>query len=459
MYNTNYFLLALLCLLTTPLTAQSFPGLNQDNYGGLYGVLLNPASLGGTRTNAEIHLASLSGTFQSDYLSFQATDLLSALADDAYGRAVISRSSAPTPTFYGSADVLGPSLLVRLGERSGAAVFTRARTVQTSRGITGYLMEGLYGNFDELPDFTLTPTNFSATLHSWGEVGFAFGTTLLQLPSHRLRAGVTVKYLQGLGAVYTAGTIQGGGFSREDERLEVDGEVTYGRTTNYYFNELDPATRTSGTGFDLGLAYEWHPTRARDDRYPLRYKLRAAVSVVDMGGITYAAESTPYLLSGSVPAAAVEVDGDVEFALADNYDGGATQGEDADILLPATLHALIDYRLTGKLYLSGLYTSGLRNEASLYTSSVPTSLTLTARYEGRGLGLYLPVTLRSGVGTTYGVGLRAGILTIGSGSLLTHMFGDGARAADVFVGLRLPFNRKNYKKGHRGADAGAVKTA
>ena len=435
-----YFLL--LCLLTSTLTAQSFPGLNQDNYGGLYGVLLNPASLGGTRTNAEIHLASASIHLQSDYLTFAATNLL-----EGNGDAVISRTPNTSHTVYGNIDVLGPSLLLRLGERSGAALFTRARTMQTTRGINGYLLEGLYDAFDQVPDFDLAATNFNTNLHSWGEVGIAFGTTIVQSPTYRLRAGATLKHLQGLGAVYSSGSLRAGRYDSEEARLHLDGELDFSRTENYHLEDLDPANRTSGLGFDAGLVYEWHPAKAHNPRYPLRYKLRAALSVVDLGGINYATETTPYLLSGSVLAQDIEAEGDIEYILQDNFASEASRQEDAKILLPATLHALVDYRLTGKVYLSGLYSRGLRDANAALTSSIPSSLTLTARYEGRGLGLYLPVTLRSGVGATYGLGLRAGVLTIGSGSLLSHGIGEGAHAADVFLGLRLPFNRKNKKPG------------
>ena len=433
---------ALLVLLATQLPAQSFPGLNQDSYGGLYGVLLNPASLGGTRMNAELHLASAAVGLQSDYLTFAATNLPDALADDAYGRVVTDRRPAAAQTLYGSADVLGPSLLLRLGQRSGAAVFTRARTIQTTQGANGYLLEGLYGNFDALPTFTLAAADFSTTLHSWGELGLAFGTTLLRTPAHSLRAGATVKFLQGLGAVYTSGSIRGGAYHRETGELTVDGEVDFGRTDGYYLDELDPAARTGGAGFDVGLSYEWHPTRSHHPRYPFRYKLRAAVSVVDLGSIAYAAETTPYLLSGSVAALDIEGSGDVESVLADNYDGGTPRRENTAIQLPTTLHALLDYRLFGKLYLSALYSRGLHEQRRVHSSRVPNALTLTARYEGRGLGLYLPVTLRSGVSPTYGLGLRAGILAVGSGSIISHLVGEGGEAADIFLGLRLPLGRK-----------------
>ena len=450
MPHTNSPLLVLLCLLSALLPAQSFPDLNQDSYGGLYGVLLNPASLGGTRTNAEIHLVSASAGLQSDYLTFAATDLPDALADDAYGRAVTDRRPAVDHTVYGSADVLGPSLLFRLGQGSGAAIMTRTRTVQTAYGPNGYLLEGLYGNFDALPDFTLSPTDFTTTLHSWGELGIAFGTTVLRRPAHSLRVGATVKLLQGLGAVYTSGSIRGGAYERETGELTVAGEVDFGRTDGYYLDELDLAARTGGTGLDMGLAYEWHPSESHDARYPFRYKLRAAVSVVDLGSITYAAETTSYLLSGSVAARDIEGSGDVESVLTDNYDGSTPRRENAAIQLPTTLHALLDYRLSGKLYLSALYSCGLHEQQRVHSSRVPNTLTLTARYEGRGLGLYLPVTLRSGVSPTYGLGLRAGILAVGSGSILSHLVGEGGGAADIFFGLRLPFGRKRAGSGEQG---------
>lgn len=453
MHTTRYFTLALLLSCFTPLLiAQSYPGLNVDNYAGVHGVLLNPANLGSTRTNTELNLASVAATLSNDYASLNGSDLRQALDDDDFGAAIVNRFPGRPNNVYASADAVGPSLLIRLGERSGLALLTRARAAFTIEGINGHLLESFYAGFDQLADFSFAADDYQSTLHTWGEAALAFGTTVVNHPNHRVKIGLSLKYLQGLGAVYSTGNSFSGSYSRQQERLDVGGEISFGRTDDFYVDELTPANRTAGFGLDAGLVYEWHPGSTADD-YRDRYRLKVAVSLVDMGSIDYTATTTDYLLSGSLPIAELEDDNDLEYVLDTNFDGDS-RPEDATIGLPSALHALLDVRLTGKLYFSGLLTTSARASDATRSNRVPTSLTVAPRIEGRGFGLSLPYTLRPDGDNHLGAGLRLGILTVGSGSLVSHFLGDGNSTVDVFVGLKLPFHRKPPK--NKGAAAGAV---
>ncbi|CAH1002271.1 hypothetical protein LEM8419_03190 [Neolewinella maritima] len=445
-YPTPLLLLCLVLFLGTRVRAQSFPGANLDTYGGMYPVLLNPATLGATRTKASLHLGSVAGQLQNDYLTFRAGKLRPALQNDDFTPAVVTRNDGPAHTMNLGAEVIGPSLLLRLSPRTGMAIFTRARALQSIRGVNGHLVEGLYDGFDQLPDFTVAQSDYSATLHAFGEIGLALGTVLLQAPHHRIKVGGTLKYLQGLGAIHSSGRALAGQYNADRDLLTLDGDITFGRTADFYMNELDPATRTAGVGFDAGMVYEWHPTGAHDPRHPLQYRLRVGVSVTDLGGITYSGQTTEYRIAGSIATADTEPAGDVEELLDDHYPATAEESAEVRIGLPAALHAFADYRMTGQLYLSALYSSSLRADGAANTNSIRSSLTLSPRYEGRWFGLYAPVTFRQDAAATVGLGVRAGILTVGSSSLLSHLVGQGSSAADIFVGIRIPFHGKANKR-------------
>ena len=47
-------------------------------------------------------------------------------------------------------------------------------------------------------------------------------------------------------------------------------------------------------------------------------------------------------------------------------------------------------------------------------------------------------TMRQYAGFAWGVGLRAGPLTIGSASALTNLFSNNSKAADLYIGLKIP---------------------
>tara|TARA_B100000929_G_scaffold279706_1_gene257072 strand:- start:16 stop:177 length:162 start_codon:yes stop_codon:yes gene_type:complete len=50
----------------------------------------------------------------------------------------------------------------------------------------------------------------------------------------------------------------------------------------------------------------------------------------------------------------------------------------------------------------------------------------------------MPLSVRQYAGFAWGVGLRAGPLTIGSASALTNLFSNNSKAADLYIGLKIP---------------------
>ncbi|MBB4079764.1 hypothetical protein GGR28_002391 [Lewinella aquimaris] len=450
-------LLLLSCLVTlNTLLAQGYPGLSVDNYSGVHGLLLNPASVAGSRTGTEINLASVAAFAANDYLKLNSTDIKEAIDNDLNDQ-VMLRTPGDDRSLNAHADVLGPSLLMSFGKHTGLGILTRARSLYTLRNMNGQLVEGTTIGFDELGDFTFDQRDHHSTLHTWGEVALVFGTEIVQLEAHVLKAGVSLKYLQGLGAVYTYGEALAGSYDAGNGRMSVDGDVTFGRAQELYYDDVSFDVRAGGVGFDLGLVYEWRPTSGTETQAYRPYRLRVAASIMDLGKITYDdTYADTYRLAGTIPVSRIEDAGDTESALYENF--VATYAEESvDIGLPTALNLLVDYRLTGKLYVSALYTSPMSSDERL-SNGVPTTLTLAPRVETRGFGLYLPYSFRTEQPNSLGVGMRLGPLLLGSGSLLSSVLSDGVQTVDVYAGIKLPFHRK-VKKDKRakakGGDAGA----
>ncbi|MCP9234839.1 DUF5723 family protein [Lewinella sp. JB7] len=451
-----------LVLASAAMTAQTFPGLTADNYAGVHGLLLNPASIAGSRTASEIHLGSVAATVNNDYLTFR-TKELGAKLDDEFESLVLQRNPGSDRSLNGAVDVLGPSLLISFGKHTGVGLLTRARTMYSGRNFSGQLMEGIQGNLGDFNDFSFDQRDHHTTLHAWGEVGLAIATEIVRQEKHVVKAGATFKYLQGLGAVFTYGDALTGAYDANREELDISGDVTFGRSQQFYVDDLTFDNRAGGFGLDLGVIYEWRPTAGKvgedgQPGYPHRpYRLKVAASLMDLGKISYDdAYMADYRVNGTIPLEQAER-GDVEAVLDDNF-GGTYREAMVAIGLPTTLNLLVDYRVTEKLYVSGLYTSPAGPTERLSTNLTPT-VTFAPRLEGRVASLYLPYSMRAGQDNTLGLGMRFGFLTVGSGSIVSSFLSDGAQAADVFVGLKLPFHRKFKKdkasKG-KGGDAGAV---
>ena len=438
MQHSSYFLLIGFSLSAT-LTAQSYAGFSTDNYAGVHGLLLNPASVAASRTTFELHLGSVSGWADNSHVRFDAFKIREAF-DTEYRTAIIDRTGLDDQFAYGNVDALGPSLMLSLSPKTGIALVTRARSFYTTTNMSGPFVEGVQGNFDELPDFAYDQQDHHSMLHSWGEVSFVFGTVLLERAQHHVRLGAAVKSLQGLGAVYTYGDRLSGQYASEAAELSITGDITYGRANDYYADDLSLENRRTGLGFDVGLTYEWGGSDTKGTLPYRPYRLKLAASVMDIGQLTYdGTTQTRFVLEHRVPVSRIEAADNPEAALAAEVDG-TSEVADVSISLPTSLQLVADLRLTGPLYVSAHYATSLTEGAM--TTTVPTVLTLTPRLEGRGLGIYLPFALREGLPATLGAGLRLGLFTVGSASLLTHVMNGGAHSLDVFAAVKFPFFRK-----------------
>ena len=454
MYYTRFFLL-FLCCSTGLLYGQSYSGFSTDNYAGVHGLLLNPANVAASRTGFELHIASASGALSNDYLKFDGLNVQKAFDEDEFETAVISRTQQDERSLYANADVLGPSLLMSLGKKTGLGLITRARALYNVANMNGQLVEYSRDDFSDASDFTFSQQDHYSTLHGWGEFAVVLGTVLIDTEHHLLKGGASVKYLQGLGAVYTYGERLDGAYDADEDRLTVEGDIAFGRTNDFYYEDISLEDRAGGFGFDFGLVYEWKPG-SKEAGLPYKpYRLKLGASLLDVGNIRYDnAYRADYLPAGSLPASRIDAYDDLEFQLSENFDGTESD-ETTEINLPTSVQLLVDLRLTRSLYASAQYSMAHAVSDNRLSNTVTNSLTLMARMEGRGMGLYLPYTVRPGQSNTLGAGLRLGLFTVGSSSIVTQLLGDGGYAADVYAAVKFPFHRKGKAQDMQGADAGA----
>jgi hypothetical protein len=220
---------------------------------------------------------------------------------------------------------------------------------------------------------------------------------------------------------------------------------------------------SSGFGGDIGFVYEYRPDHGADlldgtnqmkDRN--KYKLRAGLSLLDLGKIKYKADPDR---SGGYD---ISITGSERFYLRqladtdiDDFDSffrsrpqyfTPVAGNTADykISLPSTVQLDVDYHVHRGFYTSLAAQIPLATEAA-FSSRYYSSFTLTPRYEGRAIGVYLPVNHNSLTNFNAGLSLRAGPLFLGSGSVLSAMLG-GSKQVDFHVGLRFGGLQKDAKQ-------------
>jgi hypothetical protein len=175
-----------------------------------------------------------------------------------------------------------------------------------------------------------------------------------------------------------------------------------------------------------------------------QYRFKLGISLQDMGQITYNDVSVEeYLISGTVNAN--DFEDDFEQALEDNYTQNTTI-QDVNMQLPTTVRYMADYRVNRNLYLgvSGVLSlnddvTPLSNRRLNYTSIVP-------RYESRLFSIYSNLSIMEYTDFIWGAGLRFGLLTIGSGTIISNLITDNSKAADIYAGLKIPILKPRYSQ-------------
>lgn len=423
-----------------PSFGQSYVGHTMDNYSGVHGATYNPSNIVGTNLRADINLISASVFGGSDYFGININDVIN--SDGGFDFDVdTEKFSTDANNFFFNADVLGPSFMFNLSQKSSIGLITRLRATMNVNNINGELYEAVANDFDSEEDFDFDSNDLNATIHAWAEIGFAYGRILMEKQNHILKGGVTLKYLQGAGSVFMSSPGLQGQFTASSETLTTQGQLNYGTSRDFEEGDIDFNEFTAGFGLDVGFTYQWHPNRTNDSipTHKDPYRLKVGVSLTDIGSINYKeAIVTNYDLNASVSTTTYEED--VEEFLDNNYAGTETD-KATKIKLPTALHILVDYRLTKKILVSAQADLSMVKEKTELSNAFLNTVTVAPRLETKWFSFYAPLSFRQYGDVSFGGGLRLGPLTLGSGSVFTNLLSNASKTTDVYVGLKIPLYR------------------
>jgi hypothetical protein len=97
-------------LLTCIVNAQSFFGIQHDNYAGVNAVMSNPANIVDSRFRTDINLISGDINFTNSYYSFSLNELFN---DNLYSQENTTNTSGSN-SLYTKVDILGPSFMFNI---------------------------------------------------------------------------------------------------------------------------------------------------------------------------------------------------------------------------------------------------------------------------------------------------------------------------------------------------------
>ncbi|MBP0904502.1 DUF5723 family protein [Mariniflexile gromovii] len=443
--------------------AQSYVGFLTDNYSGVNSVISNPANITDSRFKTDINLAGASVFGGNDYYGVNIFDAFK----DNYDFDLDAKKSPTTDNNAAvNIDVMGPAFMFNLNNKSSLAVFTRARSMVNVNEINGETIDDL--DNDTTGDFSVNEGDFNMFAHAWAEAGITYARVLFNEGEHFLKGGLTAKFLQGGGTAYAYGKDVQINYLENDPNfggngsIDAQGQVTYGRFAEFdndnYDYELPDAI---GFGGDLGFVYEWRPnhadyttTNADGESFTPKdknkYKLKIGLSITDVGSIKY---KEGFVDTYAIPdnfGAVNEQDfddaEDINQFLEDTYASFLTSSSNGmTITLPTALHFNADWSFTSKLYANLNTDFSLVAKGKENASRISNIVSLTPRFESKWFSFYVPLSMVENNGFQAGAGLRAGLLYIGSGSVITALAGDNSKGADVYAGLKIPIYQSSPK--------------
>ena len=454
-------LLILLILMTSFASkAQSYSGYFQDNYAGVQSVLFNPASIADSRFKTDINLFSVSTAVSNDLYGVKLFDVFK----DGYdfdSQSKMTSSNANNALI--NLDIMGPSFMFNIAPKHTLALFTRARSVTNLRDVNGNLVDQVKDGLDQSSSFlNLNAGSPNGAAHAWGELGISYAAVLFQKNQHFLKGGLTAKYLQGVGNAYIQGKDANVSLIEDpinplNSRLITNGQLTIGGSQDWEANEdYEFDINSSGVGFDFGLVYEWRPdyekydlskTKPADNNFRdlNKYKIRFGLSVTDIGSINYKkSKQDIYDISGTLTQQMIDDTDNLYDLLNDRYTKTST-AKGVKTNLPTALHADADWNIHNKFYLNLNGDISMVSNTKLNANSIADRVSLTPRYESRWFSFYVPVTWMEYSGTQVGTGLRVGTFFVGSGSIVSNLVSKESKAADFYVGLKLPVYEKKFK--------------
>lgn len=444
------------------LSGQSYLPFTQSNYSGISGVLLQPASIADSRYSFDMTLFGFETEVSNTFVTLKRDALFKSSLwneEDFADKYVTRQYNGKDKSGFITAGIVFPSFMVNVSKNTAFGLTTRTRFLYNLDNITEDLAHLISERFDYEPllHTTLTNSNVSMQMNAWLESGLTLATVLVNRQKHFLKAGATVKYLQGMASAY--------GFI-EDLTYRLDSPDTlslFQSTVNYglagtFDNEGIPTLENlpgPGVGFDVGIVYEYRPHIDRfiysmDGRDDLlrndkdKYLFRLGVSLLDFGSIKYqkgyysqdfVADIRDWYIKGMEFNSLVDINDTLKsvFGFKDHTNESFRMG------LPTALSVQFDYNVGGGFYVNFTPFFALRKGNEMISKNhYLTSYTITPRYDHKWFGLAVPVHVDQYNRFNTGLAMRLGPVWIGSNTLITNNLAKESYGVDAYFMLKIP---------------------
>ena len=465
------------------LAGQNQPASLQDNYAGILALPSQPGNIADNRYKIDINLVSTTNSFYNNYIALKGhtigwwssqtpwADYVSpdgapnAFQDPGFqSKYLFERLNGNNKSVHGYDDVMGPSVLYTIDNKQAISVVWRVRSIVNIDGIGEDLARVIYHDKDvpEIYNEFIENPHLGMANMTWAEYSFGYGRVLYDEHKHFLKAGVNLKLVQGMHAMYT---------QFEPFDYEINDSVTisiptarvnYGRSERY--DPSDPGEHFSynfdskmSPAFDFGIIYEFRPNREKfkydmDGEYDKwmndknKYKLKVGMSLTDLGRLKFNKKkgSGDFIidtLNWNTSELNIGSFDDFDSVLATVSSPAPGDERTFKMQLPLALSFQIDYNIWNNFYVN------LTPYWALYNGDNPTkvhnisSYSITPRYEHKWFGFSVPFSYNHYGNTAIGMFLRLGPLTVGTTNFGPYFYPADIFGIDGYFALKVPIFR------------------
>lgn len=452
-------ILVFFLLLSASCFAQDFLGYAHSNYAGIVGASYNPASLADSRYSMDILLVGGGIEAGNNYVGLRRADIFRAdfgssylkLRDNNFKKAAFVRN-----------EILLPGIMFSNGEY-GWGIDLKVRTYVNADGVPQPLAHIFAKEMNDPPNFNqdFYSRHIGVDALSWGEIGGTYAKTIWTGAEHFVSIGIRPKFLLGLAAAYVYVNDASYDFYN-DSTLYTGGTVKFGHSDNFSFA---PGYGMSyrmgfnpGIGLDAGFIYEHRPEVMQNSkesrkekpwpgfRERPKYKYRIGVALTDLGIIKFrhGELSDEYTFSASLwdldDKTFDSTSPPPMYGTFELRSGGSKAGKGLWMRLPLALTLQYDYRVNDDIFINATAFAAIYNR-NFSTKRVHelTRLSVTARWERRWFGVWVPVSYSRLGNLSLGSGVRIGPLIIGTTDILNLLLARKyVYTADIYFAIKIP---------------------
>lgn len=467
--------------------AQDFLGYSASEYAGVTAIDIQPANLADNRFRFDMTLGGVSFKAYNDYVGIKRYGLKGwahghpKMADTIYhGNDVKNlfletRDGGKDKHAYLSNRIVLPSFLIEIDHKNTIAFTWDVRNMVNVDGVSPELARLMYIDYgrqdstSSLIGKQLHAHNLSIQMMSWAEYGVTYARVLKEDNEHAFKAAGRVKIMEGLASAYMFVKDFNYNFTTDTTVNVLNSSAQYGHSSNLEgTNKLQYKwVSNPGVGFDLGMVYEYRPDYEKykydmDGQTGLwrrdksKYKFKAGLSILDIGGIRFHRGQYSGDFNANVNALMFRQ----KFNL--NQPGLIVNGQQTQfnfnqlddsllslgvvnksqgsyyMALPTAISAQADYKIWKDFDLNfiGYYAVQWKNRA--YKVHDFSSISITPAWDHKWFGVFVPIQYHWLYGPAYGICLRLGPLIVGTDNMGAIWGNKTFYGMDFYTMLKVP---------------------